>query len=103
MVELPVYLDNVSSAGCAARSDRPPVPQPGEPIWFKASGIDRFDWVVGTLISTRRSLLGKYKIRIRFLAPLPYDTFKFLVYWPDDGRPQIPGPIPLHETDWLWR
>lgn len=104
MAELPAYLENLSSEGCKVRSNRPPVPKPGEPIWFKAPSIDPFHWIAGTLVSTGGSLLGKRIIRIRFLAPLPYDTFKFLVYGPDcDREPPRRSSIPSYESDNLWR
>jgi hypothetical protein len=104
MIEIPVYLENLSTGGCRVSSSRPLDPSPGEPIWFKTASVNPFHWIAGTLISTHSFLVGKLIIKIQFIDPLPYETFKFLIYGPDDTRgPRRRGSIPSHETDKFWR
>src|SRR5262249_5759502 len=77
IVEFPVSLENVSLHGCLAKSRGYPAPKRGESIWFKAPGSGCDDWVEGVLIEARKPFLGKCSIRIKFLAPLPYSSFKY--------------------------
>jgi hypothetical protein len=102
LVELPVYVEDISSLGCLVKSSCKPVPRPGESIWFKAPKVDSFHWVEGVLIAAGKPFLGECSIRIRFLAPLSYKLFKFLVQGPERTVSR-PGPSPAFETDQFWK
>jgi hypothetical protein len=76
--------------------------EPGDPIWFGLAGSHPAERTEGILIDARRSFLGVYSLRIKFVTPLPYDTFKCLVYGPQ--HPGLrPRSYPVYETDGFWK
>ena len=83
MVELPASLQNVSLHGCLVKCAQRPLPKRSDFIWFKVPGIVSSDWVEGLLIEAKKPFLSTCSIRIKFLEPLSYATFKYLIYGPD--------------------
>jgi hypothetical protein len=97
-----VQLENVSMQGCLVRSGRGPRVQPGEKVWLKALGDITSPVIDGIVISAVRPFLGKCTIRIRFLAPLSFQTFKMLVYG-TEGIDMNLKDRPDYENDQFWR
>ena len=100
--ELPGYLEDVSMDGCRARSPRVPPVRPGETIWFGLAGSQPAERIEGILVDARKPFLRECSIRIKFLTPLPYATFKYLVYGPQDFKPKEVDRREC-ETDQFWR
>jgi hypothetical protein len=100
--DLPASLENVSIDGCLAKSRSSPKARPGDTIWFGLAGSHPAERTEGILIEARRVFLGGYSIRVKFLTPLPYATFKHLVYGPQ-GPGQRPGVYRECETDKFWK
>jgi len=101
-VDHSVQFESVSMYGCLVKARRGPRVQPGERVWLKALGDISTPAIDGILVSAVKPFLGKCAIRIRFLAPLPYQTFKVLVY----GSERIDINVrdrPVHESDQFWR
>jgi hypothetical protein len=100
--ELPAFLEDVSIEGCRASSRQLPTARPGEPIWFGLAGSHPAERIKGILVDARKPFLRKCSIRIKFLTPLPYATFKYLVYGPQAGHPKKPE-LREYETDQFWK
>jgi hypothetical protein len=83
MAESPASLQNVSSHGCLVKCAKCPLINRSNFIWFKVPGVASSDWVEGILIEAKKPFLSTYSIRIEFLEPLSYATFKYLIYGPD--------------------
>jgi hypothetical protein len=85
------------------QSRRSPSPKEGQPVWLLPLGASTSDWTEGSIVSVRKSLFQGCQVRIRLLAPFPYESFMTLVYGPDHlveiprlGRPE-------HENDHFWK
>ena len=83
MAELPACLQNVSLHGCLVTCPKRPLPRRSDFIWFKVPGVASSDWVEGILIEAKKPFMGHCSVRIKFLEPLSYATFKYLIYGPD--------------------
>jgi hypothetical protein len=101
-VELPVELLDISMQGCRVNSQVRPGPKPGDRVWLQAAGGDPAACIEGVIISTIKPFLRKCSSRIRFLRNLPYQTFKMLVYGPEQLDLQQME-RPEHEADFIWR
>jgi hypothetical protein len=101
-VERSLELENVSMQGCLVKSRRGPRVQPGERVWLKVLGDITTPMIDGIVVSAVKPFLGKCSIRIRFLAPLPYQTFKMLVYG-SEGIDMNLRDRPDYENDQFWR
>jgi len=101
MIELSVRLIDVSSSGCRAEVDRFPHPHPGEPVWMR-NPVAQDEWLEGSLVSAGPAGKKRTVLRLRFVSPLPYATFKYLVYGPEK-QPAESAPRPWHERDELWK
>jgi len=95
-------LENVSMDGCLVKSRRGPRVRPGARVWLKALGDITTPVIDGIVISAVKPFLGMCAIRIRFLAPLPYQTFKMLVYG-KEGIDMNLKDRPDYENDQFWR
>ena len=102
LVDHSVELENVSMQGCLVKSRRGPRVRPGERVWLKALGNITTPVIDGIVVSAVKPFLGKCSIRIRFLAPLPYQTFKMLVYG-SEGIDMNLRDRPDYENDQYWR
>jgi len=97
-----VQLENVSMHGCLVKSRRGPPMEPGERVSLKVLGDVTSPVIDGIVVSSVKPFLGKRSIRIRFLAPLPYQTFKMLVYG-TDGIDMNLRDRPEYENDQFWK
>ncbi len=102
LVDYPIELENVSMQGCLAKSRRGPRVQPGERVWLKSFGNSTTPVIDGIVVSAVKPFLGKCSIRIRFLAPLSYQTFKMLVCG-SEGIDMNLRDRPDYENDQYWR
>jgi hypothetical protein len=101
MTEFPVVLINVSLHGCQAKSARSPKPKRSDSIWFKVPDFQDEHWVEGILIEAQKPFFGPCTIRVKFLEPLHYSAFKYLVYGPEP--PWVRSTQEEVEMDQLWR
>jgi hypothetical protein len=101
-VDHSVELENVSMQGCLVKSRRDPGVRPGESVQLKALGDITTPMIDGMVISAVKPFFGKCAIRIRFLVPLPYQTFKMLVYGLE-GIDMNLRDRPDYENDQYWR
>jgi len=101
-MDQPVQLEDVSMQGCLVISRRGPRMQPGERVCLKALGAATSPVIEGIVVSDVKPFLGKRSIRIRFLAPLSYQTFKMLVYG-TEGIDLNLRDRPVHENDQFWK
>ena len=101
-VDHSVQLENVSMQGCLVKSRRVPRVQPGERVSLKVLGNITIPMIDGIVVSAIKPFLGKCSIRIRFLAPLPYQTFKMLVYGSEDIYTNFKNRMD-YENDQFWR
>jgi hypothetical protein len=97
-----VQLENISMQGCIVQSRRCPSMQPGDRVLLKVLGGFASPSIDGIVVSAVKPFLGKRSIRIRFLAPLPYQTFKMLVYG-SEGIDMNLRNRPEHELDQFWK
>ena len=102
VVEHSVQLENVSMQGCLVKSRRVPRVQPGERVWLKVLGNITIPMIDGIVVSAVKPFFGKCSIRIRFLAPLPYQTFKMLVYGSEVIYTNFRNRLD-YENDQFWR
>ena len=56
----------------------------------------------GIVVSALKPFMGKCSIRVRFLSPLSYNTFKMLVYG-KEGIDMNQRDRPEYENDQFWR
>lgn len=101
-VEIQVELDNISVQGCMVRSNARVGPRAGEPIWFRAVGIQSLGWIEGRVIAIEKPFLRRYEVRIVFVSTLPFHAFKKVVYGEEDTSPPVVE-RPAYETDQWWR
>lgn len=97
-----VQLEDISIHGCLVKSSLDPRTQPGERVWLKAPGVNCTPVIDGVVVSAVKPFLRKCSIRIRFLAPLPFQTFKMLVYG-SEGIDMNLKDRPDYENDQFWR
>jgi hypothetical protein len=72
-------------------------------VWLRALGVSSSDWTEGMIVSVRKPWLRNCRVRIQFLAPFPYESFKTLVYGTDYLRDIADTGTPEHEKDHLWK
>jgi hypothetical protein len=73
------------------------LPPEGRPVWFCPPGTHPSDWIEAELVEAQWRLLGPRVVRVAFLQPFPYETFKNLVYGPEalagtEVAPEVHGP-----------
>jgi hypothetical protein len=106
LVDHSVELENISIRGCLLRSRRDHGLQPGERVWLKAMGSITTPVMDGIVVSAVKPFLGYCSIRVRFVAPLSYHTFKMLVYGTegiDANDNSRSCPAQEQEQDQIWR
>jgi hypothetical protein len=102
MAQAAASLQNVSQHGCLVKCATLPLPKRSDCIWFKVPGVVSSDWVEGILIEAIKPFLSKCSIRIKFLEPLSYATFKYLIYGPDPEWVQRDEAFE-QEMDQVWK
>jgi hypothetical protein len=90
------HLVDISLRGCMMTVDQ--LPPPDQPVWFCPPGTCPSEWIEARLIESKRRLFGPRVVRIAFLKPFPYETFKHLVYGPDGVGGQLNNAKPKPES-----
>jgi hypothetical protein len=72
-------------------------------VWLRLIGVSPSDWPEGIIVSVRKPLFRSCQIRIGFVAPFPYESFKTLVFGPDHLHDMADRDRPEHETDHFWK
>jgi hypothetical protein len=94
---------DLSLYGCLVESWRFPPERERQPVWVCPLDVSPRDWAEGVVISARKPLLRKCQLRIRFVAPFPYESFKTLVYGPGHLLEVARDETPEHERDEFWK
>jgi hypothetical protein len=102
-VEVPARLVNLSTNGCLVELARLPKPTTRESVWFHSRNASQGEWTEGLIVSARKPLLCKCKIRISFIVPFAYESFKKLVYGIDRVHNDTRKEAPEHERDEFWK
>jgi hypothetical protein len=74
-----------------------------QPASFRPLGISPSTWTEAIIVAVRKPLFRQCQIRIRFLAELPYELFKPLVFGRERSCETADPEAPEHETDHFWR
>ncbi len=72
-------------------------------VWLRPLGVVPSDWLEGIIVGVRKPWLRKCQLRIAFLAPFPYESFKAMVYGPEDLHDVAVRESPEHEQDHFWK
>lgn len=93
-------LVDISLRGCMMTVEQ--LPPRDQPVWFCPPGTSPGEWIEARLVESKRRLLGPRLVRIEFLKPFAYDTFKHLVYGPDalGGQFSTLEQVPESERDY---
>jgi hypothetical protein len=99
----PCRIIDISQYGFMIKTRRLPGPKEGQSVWLLPRGLSPSDWAEGIIVSIRKPLLRECQVRIKLLAPFPYESFKTLVHGPDHVRKIDRLEAPEHEQDHFWR
>ena len=66
---------DISMAGCLVESGSLPARMEKQPVWLRIPDLTPGDWTEGVIVSAWKPWFRKSRIRIKFVSPLPYDTF----------------------------
>jgi hypothetical protein len=102
-VNFPARIVDLSTAGCRAEARALPSRREKEAIWVRPLAITSGEWTAGIIVSRKKPFLGKDQIRIKFLAPFPYESFQMLVYGPAEAVQDPDSERPEHEREGFWR
>lgn len=97
-----VQLQNISMHGCLVKTRHDPGMQPGQRVLLRLLEDSASPVIDGIVVSNVKPFLGKRSIQIQFLAPLPYQTFKMLVYGTEGFDMNLRN-RPEQETDQFWK
>jgi hypothetical protein len=75
----------------------------GQSVWIRPHKASPAAWKEARVIAVRKPFFGKCKVRISFLVPFEYETFKQLVYGPDYLSNVPQGEAMEHEKDEFWK
>ncbi len=98
-----VQLVNLSIKGCMAESRQLVDRAEHQPIWIRPLGVKPGAWTEAVVVRVTKPLLRRCQVRLSFLVPFPFDSFRTLVYGPDHCRVAEQGDAPEHEGDQFWR
>jgi hypothetical protein len=102
-IDTPCRIVDISVAGCLVESPRLQRLFERQAVWLRPVSLPMSDWTEGFITSVRSRLFRKCQIRITFLAALPYETFKALVYGTDELGTAEFSDSPDHEKDHFWK
>jgi hypothetical protein len=74
-----------------------------QPVWLRPRGFSPGESPEGIIVSVRKPLFRRCQVRIGFLAPFPYESFKTLVFGPDHLHEIAGCELPEHEMDHFWK
>jgi hypothetical protein len=102
-VDTPCRMIDISLVGCMVESRSFPRRMKQRSVWFRPLGDPPVDWTEGVIVAARKPWFRKWRIRISFLAPFPYESFRSLVFGPAHLRENADRESPEHEKDHYWR
>jgi hypothetical protein len=102
-VDTPCRTIDISLIGCMVESRPLPRRMARQSVWFRTLGVSPSDWTEGIIVAIRKPLFRKWQIRISFLAPFPYESFRSLVFGPDQLGETARRESLEHETDHFWK
>jgi len=102
-VEVPARLLDLSLQGCMLELPRLPARTAQQPVSIRSLADSSEQWVEGVVISVRKPLMKRCRIRIVFREAFPYQLFKKLVYGTEDFQRSIDDETPPHEQDHYWK
>jgi len=98
-----VQLVNLSISGCMVESRQLVGRAERQPVWMRALAVEPAEWTEAVVVRVKKPLFRRCQVRLRFLAPFPFESFKMLVYGPDQGGVSETEETPEHERDKFWR
>ena len=102
-VEVPARFLDLSQHGCMLELPRAPARTARQSAWIRSVAAASDDWAEGVVLSVRKSLIKRCRVRIAFRNPLSYQSFKKLVCGNEDLRSTIGHDVALHEQDHYWK
>lgn len=101
--ETPCRITDLSTNGCLIELRAHSHLAEQQSVWLRPAGVGAGTWTEGVIVAIRKPLFRPCRISIRFVADLPYDLFKTLVF--GTGAPHEPAGAggPEHEKDHFWR
>jgi hypothetical protein len=103
LIELPARFIDLSLHGCMLELERTPDRAEQQPVLVRAVAASSEDWVEGVVLSIRKPLFKRCRIRIAFRDSFSYESFKKLVYGKEELLDSQPGEIPEHEQNHYWK
>jgi hypothetical protein len=98
-----VQLINLSMSGCLVEAPQHPRRAEQQAVWLRPLAVAPSEWIQGVVVSIHKPLFKRCRIRLSFLAPFPYDSYKALVYGADLPRDPLKEQTPEHEQDHHWK
>jgi len=98
-----VRLVNLSIKGCMVESRQLVGRAAQQPVWIRPLGVEPGEWIQAVVVRVQKPLLRQCQVRLTFLVPFPFESFKTLVYGADHCRVTDTGDTPEHEGDHFWR
>ena len=100
--QFPVTIENLSLQGCLLNARKRPGVKSGQKVFLRVGVLGKAEQIEGVLLSAVKKFLGRCVMRIRFVEPLQFQTFKQLIYGPRvDG--QDANHRPDHEREGFWK
>jgi hypothetical protein len=101
--QTPCRITDLSTNGCQVQTRSNAHLAEQQSVWILPPGVEAAGWTEGVVVAIGKPLFRPRQVRIRFLADLPYELFKTLVF--ATGKPHEPvGAVgPEYEKDHFWR
>ena len=103
LVENACQVVDISMAGCLVESRALPTRMDKQPVWLRIPDLSPGDWTEGIIVAAWKPWFRNWRIRIKFVSPLPYDTFGRLVFGGDYLHQVVDRELPEHDRDHFWR
>jgi hypothetical protein len=94
---------DISMSGCLMVLARGAKRAVGQPIWLCPLELATADWIEGVVVAAHKPFLGPCSVRMTFLTPFPYESFKKLVYGTQHVDHRAGEDAPEHERDHFWK
>jgi hypothetical protein len=101
--DAPCRIIDISAGGCMVELLRGPSWKERQSVWLRPPGVGPDDWTEGIIVAVRKPFLRPCRVRISFLAELPYELYKALAFGAGRPRAAAGSAAPEHEKDHFWR
>jgi hypothetical protein len=102
-VEVPARFLDLSLQGCMLELRRVPARTARQVGWIRSLAASPDQWVEGVVLSVRKPLIKRCRVRVAFRDPFPYQSFKKLVCGSEDLHATIRTDVAPHEQDHYWK